>query len=76
MIYKVATFLRSHMNRVFWSIMAVILPWIVFLINDDPASAGLALFLQATGIGWIPASIWAFKTTKKMNQPEIQKKGN
>ena len=63
------------MKRLFLSILSVILPWIVFLVNDDPGSAVGALLLQATIIGWIPASIWAFKTVKKMTPPQPQKKG-
>ena len=53
------------MNSKFMSIISIFFPWIVFLIDDNPAAAILALILQASVIGWIPASIWAFKVVKE-----------
>jgi uncharacterized membrane protein YqaE (UPF0057 family) len=42
------------------SFLAIFLPWVVLLIKDNPGGALLALILQATAVGWIPASIWAW----------------
>jgi len=40
-------------------------PWVVFLHKDAPVKALFALALQASVIGWLPASIWSFSTHKK-----------
>ena len=53
------------MKKLFMSILAIIFPWLVLLLYDNPGGAVLALVLQATVIGWIPASIWAWKTIRK-----------
>ena len=63
-----------HMNvkRALMSILAVFFPWIVMLIYDNPGGALVALILQATLIGWIPASVWAWRTvygTAKTSAP-------
>ena len=50
------------MKRFFMSVLAVFFPWIVLMIYDNPGGALVALILQATVIGWIPASMWAWKT--------------
>lgn len=44
------------------SFIALLLPWMTFLFTDRPGAALIALALQVTLIGWIPASIWAMKT--------------
>ncbi len=65
--------LHMKMKRIFMSIMAVFFPWIVLLAYDNPGGAFVALILQATLIGWIPASIWAWRTiygTTKDTTPE------
>lgn len=41
--------------------LAAFFPWAVFLINDDPGEAVLALVIQATVIGWPFATIWAWR---------------
>ncbi len=51
----------SSAKRIFMSLLALSFPWIVLLIDDNPGGAFVALILQATVIGWIPASIWAWK---------------
>jgi hypothetical protein len=50
------------MKRIIMSILAVLLPWLVLLINDNPGGALVALIMQATVIGWPFASIWAWRT--------------
>jgi hypothetical protein len=40
-------------------------PWLVLLLNDNPLGALLALVMQASVIGWIPASMWAFRVLQE-----------
>ena len=56
-------------------LIALILPWFTFLFTDRPGAALIALGLQVTLIGWIPASIWAMKTVfddRKIKQQAAQ----
>jgi len=43
------------------SFLALFLPWLVLLINDNPGGAFVALIMQATLIGWPFATIWAWR---------------
>ena len=52
------------MKRIFLWFLTIFSPWIVLLINDDPVGALIALVMQVTIIGWIPASIWARRSVK------------
>jgi len=54
-----------RMKRLFFFFLAVMFPWAVLLIKDNPGGALVALLMQATLIGWIPASIWAFKALQE-----------
>lgn len=57
------------MKRFFLSVMALGVPWLVFLIKDNPGGALIALIMQATIIGWLPASIWAWRVVhQKQNE--------
>ncbi len=49
------------MKRILMSILAVLLPWLVLLIRDNPGGSFIALILQATVIGWPFAAIWAWR---------------
>lgn len=49
------------MKRFLMKVLAIIVPWLVLLIYDNPGGAFIALVLQATAIGWLPASAWALK---------------
>ena len=49
------------MKKFILSLVAIFFPWLVILFNDNPGGALLALALQATVIGWIPASMWAWR---------------
>lgn len=49
------------MKQFFMSLLAIFLPWVILLMDDNPGGALLALILQATLIGWIPVSMWAWK---------------
>ena len=52
--------------------LAIIFPWAILLMHDNPGGALVAVILQATGVGWIPASMWAFRTLDKTNEPETE----
>ena len=52
------------MKRTFLLILAILFPWVVLLINDDPVGAFLAMAMQVTVVGWIPASMWAWRSAK------------
>ncbi len=53
------------MKRFFMSFLSIVFPCLVLLIYDDPVGALIALLMQATFIGWIPAIIWARRTIRK-----------
>lgn len=40
-------------------LLAVLLPWLSFLLRGKIISGLLCLLLQITLIGWLPAAIWA-----------------
>jgi hypothetical protein len=49
------------MKRKIMSVLAIFLPWLVLLIEDNPGGAVVALIMQATIIGWPFASMWAWR---------------
>ena len=51
---------KRTLKGVTMSFLAIFFPWIVFFIEDNPGGAVVALVMQATLIGWIPASLWAW----------------
>ena len=53
------------MKLFFMNILAIFLPWLALLISDNPGAAILALMMQATIIGWIPASMWAWRVVQE-----------
>lgn len=54
--------------------LAIFFPPVVLLIKDNPGGFFVAMVLQASLIGWIPASIWAFNTIKADMPPPKPKK--
>lgn len=62
------------MKQFGWSFLALVFPWIALLFKDNPIAAFLALALQATIIGWIPAAIWAWRVVHKDQRPKTPKK--
>ena len=58
------------MKRIFMSILAIFLPWLVLLLYDNPGGAFVALVMQATIIGWPFAAMWAWKLLHKDQQPD------
>lgn len=53
------------MKWIFMMILSIFFPWIIILMNDDPVGALIALLMQVTLIGWIPAIIWARRSIQK-----------
>ncbi len=53
------------MKRIFLFFLTLFFPWFVLLINDDPVGALIALVMQVTLIGWIPAVIWARRSVRE-----------
>ncbi len=41
-------------------LLALFLPWVVFLTMGKIGQGILCLILQITIIGWLPATLWAF----------------
>ncbi|MGB8193965.1 MAG: YqaE/Pmp3 family membrane protein [Chitinophagaceae bacterium] len=41
------------------TLLAILLPWLSFLLRGKIFSGFLCLVLQVTLIGWLPAAIWA-----------------
>lgn len=61
---KIKNYLKfkvHKMKKIILSILAVVFPFVVFLIMDLPGAAFVALGLQSTIFGWPIAIIWAFK---------------
>ncbi len=58
------------MKRIFLITIAIFFPWLAFLLMDEPIKAGLALILQITLIGWIPASAWAINVANSNNKKQ------
>ena len=57
-------------RHIFLSCLAIGAPWVVMLIKDDPLMALITLVLQASVIGWLPATIWAWQSIhSKKPQP-------
>ncbi len=49
-------------KRLFKLFLAFFFPWMIFLMYDNPGAALVSLLMQATIIGWPPATIWALRT--------------
>ncbi|KTD45122.1 hypothetical protein Lqui_2983 [Legionella quinlivanii] len=47
------------------SLLALFFPWLVLLIYDNPGGAIVALVMQATLFGWLPASMWALRVVRE-----------
>lgn len=52
-------------KRLLWIFLSLAFPWLVLLLHDNPGGSFVALVMQATLIGWLPASIWALRTVKE-----------
>lgn len=57
-------------KRMFMTFLAVFFPWIVLLMDDNPGGGVVALIMQATIIGWFPASLWALRIVNEKAMAE------
>jgi hypothetical protein len=55
------------------ALAAIFFPWIIFLILGQLGYALLAFLIQATGFGWIIATIWAWRSAPALNQQKQKK---
>lgn len=62
------------LNKMFWGFLALFFPWLVLLLHDNPGGAIVALVMQATLFGWLPATLWAMRTLKEKQEPKIKKR--
>ena len=63
-------------KSIIMSLLALAFPWVILSIDDNPGGALVALILQATVIGWLPASVWAWRIVhqKPKKKPQARKK--
>ncbi len=54
--------MTNIIQKLFMLFLTVFFPWVVFLMNDNPGGAFVALALQATVVGWPFATVWAWRT--------------
>lgn len=59
-------------KRFFMTGLAIFFPWLVLLIEDNPGGAVVALIMQASVIGWIPATLWALREAKESRVAKAQ----
>lgn len=60
------------MKRMFLFFLCIFFPWLVLLIYDNPGGAIIALIMQATVIGWLPAFLWARRVVKRSRAEQNQ----
>ncbi|MEI6096498.1 MAG: YqaE/Pmp3 family membrane protein, partial [Gammaproteobacteria bacterium] len=53
-------------KRKLLSLVAILFPWAIIFSDDNPLGAFLALAMQVTLIGWIPAVMWAWKIVHRV----------
>jgi|GEM_PF-6221291 len=56
---------KSLLFRIFIKLTCILFPWAILFLLGRIGPAIIALILQATIIGWIPAIIWAMKAWKE-----------
>lgn len=61
------------LKRILFTFLALFFPWTIMLIDDNPGGALLALLMQATLIGWPPATLWALRVRKEWRIAAKQK---
>lgn len=61
------------MKRFFIICLAVAFPWLVLLYKDNPGGALLALVMQTSIIGWIPAAMWALRAIDEQEEKKPKK---
>ncbi len=49
-------------------IVAILLPWLAFILRGKILEGIICLILQVTLIGWLPAAIWAVYAINRMDK--------
>jgi hypothetical protein len=60
--------------RLLMFILAIFFPWLVLLIYTNLGPALVAFIMQATIIGWIPATIWAWQSIPSAKKKKTKEK--
>lgn len=47
-------------------LIAIVFPWLSFILQGKIVSGVICLILQLTFLGWLPASVWAILSINKM----------
>ncbi|CDZ76017.1 hypothetical protein BN59_00281 [Legionella massiliensis] len=50
--------------RMLMSLVAILFPWLILLLEDNPGGAVIALIMQASVFGWPFAAVWALRTLR------------
>ena len=53
-------------------VVAIILPFLALMLSGRPFQGIFCLFLQLSGIGWLPAAIWAVIVVNRDRKRERQ----
>ncbi|MBA2710683.1 MAG: hypothetical protein H0U57_08850 [Tatlockia sp.] len=60
--------------RLFMSFIAILFPWLILLLEDNPGGAVVALIMQASIIGWPFAAVWALRTQRESRKARNEEK--
>ncbi len=60
-------------KRFFILCLVASFPWLVLLYKDNVGGALLALVMQVSIIGWIPASMWALRALNETKEDKRSK---
>lgn len=52
------------MKKILYFLLALLFPWFVFVMDETFGKALVAFMLQASIVGWIFATIWAWRVIK------------
>ena len=55
-------------------LLAILLPWLSFILRGKIISGLLCLLLQITILGWIPAAIWAVVSLSEAREERRNRK--
>jgi hypothetical protein len=60
------------MKKILYFLLALLFPWFIFFMDEKFGKALVALMLQASVIGWIFATVWAWRVAKESFVEEKQ----
>jgi Na+/melibiose symporter-like transporter len=56
------------------SLIAILFPWLILLLKDNPGGAVVALVMQASIIGWPFAAVWALRIQRETRKAQAEEK--